>query len=297
MNPLALFQELFDAGADRYARDIAPVLLPLTADFAATLPLDPADRVLDLGTGTGSLARLIAPHVRQVIGVDISPASLRIAQNLPDEKRENDSTQSTRRDSREEARTQPRYVRADLHRLPFRERSFTLAAASLGLNATDPDRALRAIRRVLAPGGRLTLQEWGPADPLNRALDEVLAAYAVEHPGATLARLRDALAEIPPRWSDYLQDVDDYRDGLGEAGFTVEAASESAPLAIPLRPAQYLAYWLAWTDRYEEVRALDEGSRAAFMTAARQRLDDFTLPDGLLTWSPVMFRVQARHSA
>ena len=37
------------------------------------------DRVLEMGCGTGSTALLIAPHVREIVGTDISPAMVEIA--------------------------------------------------------------------------------------------------------------------------------------------------------------------------------------------------------------------------
>ncbi|HCP81697.1 MAG TPA: class I SAM-dependent methyltransferase [Octadecabacter sp.] len=37
------------------------------------------DRVLEMGCGTGSTALLIAPHVREIVGTDVSPAMIEIA--------------------------------------------------------------------------------------------------------------------------------------------------------------------------------------------------------------------------
>ena len=42
------------------------------------------DRVIDLGCGTGNVAKTLAPHVQHVIAVDCSPAMLRRAQEGPD---------------------------------------------------------------------------------------------------------------------------------------------------------------------------------------------------------------------
>lgn len=293
MTWLALLQTLFDSGAERYARDIAPALAPLTADFITYAAPSPADRALDLGTGTGSAARLLAPHVRRVVGIDLSPGSLRIANLASPPGPFSNSVGEGDADRRSDGVEAARYVRADLHRLPFRAGSFTLAVASFGLNATDPGRALRAIRRVLTPGGRLAIQEWGPASLFLRALDDLLAGYAVENPAPPLAALRAALDDHPLLWSDHLQDADDYREWLAEAGFAVEEAAESAPLAISLTPEQAFAFWLARADRFEEVRALNDTARAEFFAAARAQLAAFALPDGRLAWEPIVFRVKA----
>ncbi len=42
------------------------------------------DRVLEIGCGTGSTALLIAPHVREIVGTDVSPGMIRIANGKVD---------------------------------------------------------------------------------------------------------------------------------------------------------------------------------------------------------------------
>jgi ubiquinone/menaquinone biosynthesis C-methylase UbiE len=273
---LDLIRTLFDQSAERYERDIVPVLAPLTADFAAYAAPQPSDDALDIGTGTGIAARMLAPYVRRVIGVDISPASLRAARSVP-------------------TAVNVHYARADIDRLPFPAGGFSLVVASFGLNATDPAHSLRAIRRVIAPGGRLAIQEWGPADALNLALRDLLADYARDDPGERLAALREQVDTHPAPWSDQLQDVDDYREWLAALGLDVEHAEERAPVAIRLPTAEtYLSFFLAWTSRFVEVRAMDEAARAAFYAAARAHATDAAQPDGSLIWQPVVFRVTAR---
>jgi ubiquinone/menaquinone biosynthesis C-methylase UbiE len=273
---LALIQRLFDGSAERYERDITPLYAPLAADLVAYAAPRRRDRVLDLGTGTGIAARLIAPYVRQVVGIDISAASLRVARGIP-------------------TATTVGYVRGDLHDMPFPPGAFSLVIASFGLNATDPGSSLRALRRIVAPGGRLVLQEWGPAAPLDLALADVLNAHIVDDPGEDLLALRAWLDAHWQHWDAQFQDADDYRERLEEAGFAVEHAEECAPLAIRVDRAEtFLTFKLAWTQRYEELRAMDETRRAAYYAAARTTLADFTAPDGSFTWQPVLFRVTAR---
>ena len=275
MNCLSLIQYLFDESAERYERDIAPVLAPLTADFIAYTAPRVTDRALDIGTGTGLAARMLAPYAHCVVGVDISPISLQTARQLS-------------------SAANIFYVRADINRLPFLAGGFALVIASFGLNGTHPDHSLRAIRRAIAPGGRLVLQEWGPADPLNLAINGILEEYALDEPGERMAALRDWVEENPATWRDHLQDVDDYRERLAELGLSIEDARECAPVAIRLSPEIYLAFLLAWTYRFEEVRAMDGSTRAAFYAAARARLAEAAQPDGSLIWQPAVFRVTAR---
>lgn len=276
-DPLSLIRWLFDESADRYERDISPVLAPLTADFVAYAAPDGQDRALDVGTGTGLAARMLMPLVQSVTGVDISQRSLVTAHAA--------------------SMITPCYVQADLNRLPFAAGCFSLVVSSFGLNATDPDRSLRALRRVIAPGGRLVLQEWGPAGDVDQQLDRLLYDHTADDPGVEVMRLRAGLDVHPARWREQLQDIDDYTDWLTDLGFTVEDATESAPLVIRLSDIEkYLTFKLAWTYRFEEVRAMDDPARAAFLASARACLSAAAQPDGSFLWQPVVFRVAARCS-
>ncbi len=275
MDRLTFIQHLFDESAERYERDITPLFAPLAADFVAYAAPRRSDRALDVGTGTGLVARLLAPYVRCVVGVDIAARALTAARDLP-------------------TAANIHYLRADLNRLPFPAGGFTLVAASFGLNATDPDLSLRALRRVIAPGGRLVLQEWGPISAIDRQIDELLNEYAADDPGERVLALRAGLDDHPSRWRDQLQDADDYADWLGELGLTVDDARENVPVAIRLAHGDhYLRYKLAWTYRFEEVRAMDDLNRAAFLAGARACLAEAAQPDGSVIWEPVVFRVTA----
>ena len=275
MERLRWVQEIFDASADRYDAEIAPLLAPLVTDFAAAIArccAPPCDGLaLDVGTGTGALARALAPLVGGVCGVDVSRASLRIACSTP-------------------TPVGVRYLRADIHRLPFADGSFALVAASLGLNATAPQRSLRALRRVLAPGGWLAIQEWGPRTALDEAFAEVFAAHM---PAAVSVY---AAPEGLLHWGDFLQDADDYRAWLrDELGLRDVRACECAPVTVRVPDVgDFVRYKLAWSGRWELWRALSASRRVAFFEAARQALRAFAAPDGALWWRPVMLRAFGR---
>lgn len=277
MTQLALIQRLFDASADRYAIDVAPVLAPLVTDFVTYCAPRLQDIALDLGTGTGLLARALAPHVRHVTGVDISRESLYVARATP-------------------SPLNVYYLRADIHHLPVRRAGVSLVVASLGLNATDPTRSLCAVREVIAPGGRLVIQEWGAMADVDRAFGEVFMDFVVPEAPRELEKLRDDMDDHPPAWSDYLQDTDDYREWLTDLGLTVEDAREASPVTVRINDIEdYLRYKLAWTHRWEEIRAMDVPTRTAFYRTVRDRLAAFTRADGSLIWRPWLFRLTARH--
>jgi ubiquinone/menaquinone biosynthesis C-methylase UbiE len=102
------------------------------------------DTVADVGAGTGTLALALAPHT-QVVAVDGDPHALAIAQAKPG---------ADRVDWREGLATA----------LPIADQSVDRVVVSLVLHhLTDPSKAaaLAEMRRVLTPGGRLHVADWG----------------------------------------------------------------------------------------------------------------------------------------
>jgi demethylmenaquinone methyltransferase/2-methoxy-6-polyprenyl-1,4-benzoquinol methylase len=106
------------------------------------------DRVLDACCGTGDLAVADARAGGRVVGLDFSERMLERA----------------RRKSPE-----VEWVRGDLLELPFDDASFDAATVGFGVrNVADLELALRELRRVLRPRGRLAILEiTTPRGPLR----------------------------------------------------------------------------------------------------------------------------------
>lgn len=105
-----------------------------------------ADRVLDIGCGTGSLAVLLAASGRTVTGVDPARASLEVA-------RAKDKTETVTWICGDAAKAPP--VDADLAVM-------TGNVAQVLLTDDDWEQALRAIRAALRPGGFLAFETRRP---------------------------------------------------------------------------------------------------------------------------------------
>ena len=126
-----------------YAEHLVPAVFapwaPVLLDAAA---VGIGHTVLDVACGTGVVAAAAAERVGPsgaVTGVDINPGMIAVA-----------------------ARTQGvRWAQADAARLPFPDGGFDRVLCQAGLQFV-PDRlgALRAMRRVLRPGGRVALLVW-----------------------------------------------------------------------------------------------------------------------------------------
>jgi len=72
----------WDKIAPKYAQDPIKDMAAYEYTLERTKSyLSADDRVVEMGCGTGSTALLIAPHVREITGTDISPAMVKIARD------------------------------------------------------------------------------------------------------------------------------------------------------------------------------------------------------------------------
>lgn len=119
--------------------------------MATELDLQPGDELVDGGCGAGTLFVEHASHVRFVAGIDASEIQVRLARE--------------RLADRIAAGT-AEIVQGEADVLPWDDGRFTVATSVNALKfVPDPGAALREMRRVLRPGGRLvvTMGEAGEA--------------------------------------------------------------------------------------------------------------------------------------
>jgi demethylmenaquinone methyltransferase/2-methoxy-6-polyprenyl-1,4-benzoquinol methylase len=113
-------------------------------------------RLLDLCCGSGDLCFLAEERgAGTVVGADFTLPMLAVA-----------------RARARAARSRARFVEADALTLPFPDGSFDAVTISYGLrNVADLPRAIAEMRRVLEPGGRLAILDFGkPRHPVASAL-------------------------------------------------------------------------------------------------------------------------------
>ncbi len=137
----------FGRTAEDYARHRAGFPAELFRRLRAFDISLPGQRILDLGTGTGTLARGFAAHGAHVIGLDRAAALLGAAQTLA---------------HREGVRLET--VQAMAEGLPFPSATFDVVSAGQCWHWFDRKRAAAEASRVLKPGGKLVLAhfDWLP---------------------------------------------------------------------------------------------------------------------------------------
>jgi SAM-dependent methyltransferase len=125
-----------------YAATMAPSLSPVAAEVVRRAALQPAERVLDIGSGTGISAAQAVGDGRTVLGVDGAPAMLEIARHNV---------------------TDAAFEVMDFNDLQLDDGSWDVVISSHALLfADDRPAALREWRRVVREEGRLSLSVPGP---------------------------------------------------------------------------------------------------------------------------------------
>ncbi|MGH7551158.1 MAG: methyltransferase domain-containing protein [Gemmatimonadota bacterium] len=251
------FGEAYGGSApENYERYFVPVIgAPLAIDLVDIAALRPGDRVLDVACGTGVVARLASELVDvngTVVGLDLNSEMLAVARAV------------TPTDMSIE------WHQSDAEAMPLPDEAFDVAMCQLGLQfMPDKPAALREMRRVLAPDGRLVINVAGPTPPIFAFLDEALE----RHIG------REAAGFVRVVFS--LHDPGKLRDLLRDAGFDeVVVQQETKALALP-GPKKFLWQYVHSTPLAAVVAQADDKDRSAlerdFVARCQDHVEDGSL--------------------
>lgn len=221
-----------------YERYFVPTIgTPFATAWLDAAGLRRGERVLDVACGTGVVARLAAERVGPegaVTGVDINPAMLAVARSV-----------SSRGAAIE-------WHEASAESMPLPDGSFDVVLSSLGLQfVADKASALREMRRVLAPDGRLAVATVGPTPPLFAILEQALARHLKPE---VAAFMRVVFSLYEPQELERLTAGAGFRD--------VQIRSKELTLTLP-GPDDFLWQYVHSTPLAGAVAQIDDAGRAA----------------------------------
>jgi SAM-dependent methyltransferase len=208
------------------------------------------ERALDVACGTGAvtlrLAEWVGPH-GSVTGLDISPGMLEVARSKP---------------VPDGAAIE--WVQGAADHLPFVAESFDLVVCQQSVQFF-PDRgaAIREMRRVLTPGGRVGISVWAEQDPrsLYCQFDAALERYL----GAPLEKVGPMSFGDPDALGSLLEDA-------GFSNIFVESIECPVRFKEPNRFAELTIAGAAAV--LPEYGALGDEERAALIGVVMRDLDD-----------------------
>ena len=260
---------------EKWVRNQAVMDTSLADATAALLPLaaiQPGERVLDIGCGSGQLSLLAADAVGasgQVTGADISKPLLALARQ------------------RANGRPNVRFIEADAAIHAFAPEHDLLMSRFGVMFFDDPAAAFANLRRAAAPGGRLAFVCWRPV-----AENEYAAMpFAVAKP--LMPPLPPADPHAPGPFA--LSDPDRLRGILAGAGFTgiaIDPLDGMMRMGATAEEAGIQATSLGPTAR--ALAKMDEGVRAKVVAAVTDAFRSYPLTGGAITCRIACWLVAAR---
>jgi SAM-dependent methyltransferase len=233
------------ARMERYALRSAPRLRPFAAAMVTLVPPPMAGRILDVATGTGLVALEAAKRVGPggtVLATDFLPAW----------------EPYVRETASEAGVTNLTFAAMPAEALELPDASFDVVYCQFGLMfVPEPVRALREMRRVLRPGGRIGIAVWSVPEKVGLFLISRIAGPA----------LPPVAGEAPP--SPMSMGAPGLIEGLiAQAGFSDIATKRVTRFHEIADPE---TEWTAWR---EDLAATDGSGLASLPEGEQQRLHD-----------------------
>lgn len=144
----------------------------------------PGDRVLDCATGTGDLAlefKKTVGHTGYVLGTDFCKEMI---EHAPDKA--------------EEMQLVVDFEVADAMNLPYEDNSFDITSIAFGIrNVDDPSVSLMEMARVVKPGGKVVVLEFGQPKGMIKYPYQVYSRHVMPAIGGWISGNRDAYTYLP----------------------------------------------------------------------------------------------------
>lgn len=246
--------------ADAYERYLVPALFRQGAEqLVEHAGIKPGERVLDVGCGTGIVARTAAGRVGErgsVTGVDINPGMLEVA-----------------RTASAELAPSIEWREGAAEELPLASGTIDAVLSQQAFQFfNDRHTALEEMRRVLAPGGRVVFSVLRSTEH-NRTYRPLIDAFA-----------RHGVSDLGSMMQSPFQDwsAAELRDLAQGAGFgSVAVTIALIPARFPSVP-QFLQYELASSPMSEVAASMDADVREAIIRDVTEELQSYMDDDGLI---------------
>jgi SAM-dependent methyltransferase len=176
----AAVRRSFENQVGLFAGEDSPFARRPASPLAWVEPLDADMIVLDVACGAGHVAEQLAPHVRQVVGLDLTPSLLELGADR----------------IRQAGMTNILLQEGNANALPFLDGSFDLVVCRGALHHfPHPERPVAEMARVCRPGGRVVVSDMvAPNAEVRERFDEVHRDLDPSHAGVLLeAELADLL--------------------------------------------------------------------------------------------------------
>lgn len=177
----AVVRQSFGKQVGLFTGDDSPFARRPASPLAWVEPLDDSMVVLDVACGAAHVAEQLAPHVHEVVGVDLTPELLEVgAERL-----------------RQAGITNVLLQEGNAARLPFADESFDLVVCRGSLHHFPaPAQPVAEMGRVCQPDGRVVVSDMvAPSEEVRAAFDELHRTIDPSHAGALLeAEMADLLS-------------------------------------------------------------------------------------------------------
>lgn len=243
---------------ENYDRFFVPAIgEPLAKDLIRKAALSNGEQVLDAACGTGIIARLAFDQVGDngtVTGIDVNPGMLAVARSVAPEG------------------AAIEWHKASLESMPFPDEQFDVVICQLGLQFVENKRAaLREMRRVLKPGGRLLMNMPGP-------VGRIFTIFA-----DSIARIIGPEAAVFINHVFSLYETKEIRQLINEAGFRDLSIEEDNEMLILPPPREFIWQYINSTPLFSVVAKADKDARKSLEREVVEEWQDF-VEDGVMKY-------------
>jgi ubiquinone/menaquinone biosynthesis C-methylase UbiE len=229
-------RDLVGNPAENYEKYFVPAIgAPVAANLIAAAALRSGERVLDVGCGTGVVARLAAEKTgNRVAGLDPNPGMLAVARSVAP------------------AQTSIDWHEANAETIPLPDGSFDVVLCQMALQfIRERESAVREMYRVLVPEGRLILNTPGQMEELFAIMESALSRHVSPEAGGFLKAVFS------------MHDPGEVQEVLTAGGFReVSVRMTTVFLRLP-PPGEFLWQYLHSTPLTEVVGHMDDDRLAS----------------------------------